>query len=60
MIDEVAAANPGFMADMHTKHPIGRIAAVDEIADGVLWLSSSASAFVTGSALSIDGGDSAA
>jgi NAD(P)-dependent dehydrogenase (short-subunit alcohol dehydrogenase family) len=60
MIDEVAAANPGFMADMHAKHPIGRIAAVDEIADGVLWLSSSASAFVTGSALSIDGGYSAA
>lgn len=60
MIDEVAAANPGFMADMHTKHPIGRIPAVDEIADGVLWLSSSASAFVTGSALSIDGGYSAA
>ena len=60
MIDEVAAANPGFMSDMHSKHPIGRIAVVDEIADGVLWLSSSASAFVTGTALSIDGGYSAA
>jgi NAD(P)-dependent dehydrogenase (short-subunit alcohol dehydrogenase family) len=60
MIEEVAAATPGFMADMYTRHPIGRIAAVDEIADGVLWLSSSASAFVTGSALSIDGGYSAA
>ena len=35
-------------------------AAVDEIADGVLWLSSSAAAFVTGTALSIDGGYSAA
>ncbi|MET0456305.1 MAG: glucose 1-dehydrogenase [Mycobacterium sp.] len=60
MIDEVAATNPGFMTDMRAKHPIGRIAAVDEIADGVLWLSSSAAAFVTGSALSIDGGYSAA
>jgi NAD(P)-dependent dehydrogenase (short-subunit alcohol dehydrogenase family) len=60
MIDEVAAANPGFMSDMYAAHPIGRIAVVDEIVAGVLWLSSSASAFVTGTALSIDGGYSAA
>lgn len=60
MIDEVAAANPDFMSDMYRAHPIGRIAAVDEIVAGVLWLSSSASAFVTGTALSIDGGYTAA
>lgn len=60
MIDEVAATDPDFMEDMNARHPIGRIAAADEIADGVLWLSSSASAFVTGSALTIDGGYSAA
>ena len=33
-----------------------RFGTADEIADAVLWLSSSESAFVTGSALSIDGG----
>jgi NAD(P)-dependent dehydrogenase (short-subunit alcohol dehydrogenase family) len=60
MSDEVAAANPDFMSDMYSAHPIGRIAVVDEIVAGVLWLSSSASAFVTGTALSIDGGYSAA
>lgn len=60
MIEEVAATDPNFMAAMRAAHAIGRIADVTEIADGVLWLASSASSFVTGSSLSVDGGYTAA
>jgi NAD(P)-dependent dehydrogenase (short-subunit alcohol dehydrogenase family) len=38
------------------KHPIGRIGKVEEIADAVIWLSSSKSSFVTGHSLLVDGG----
>ncbi|MCH8093028.1 MAG: glucose 1-dehydrogenase [Chloroflexi bacterium] len=38
------------------KHPIGRIAQPDEVAQAILYLASSASSFVTGAALPIDGG----
>ncbi len=37
-------------------HPVGRIAAADEIAYGVLYLASKESTFVTGTELIIDGG----
>jgi NAD(P)-dependent dehydrogenase (short-subunit alcohol dehydrogenase family) len=37
-------------------HPIGRGAKPSEIAGAVCWLLSDASAFVTGSVLSVDGG----
>ena len=36
--------------------PIGRLGRQDEIADAVLWLSSQASSFVVGQAISVDGG----
>lgn len=38
------------------KHPLGRIAAADEVAAAVLYLASDDAAFVTGVALPIDGG----
>jgi NAD(P)-dependent dehydrogenase (short-subunit alcohol dehydrogenase family) len=40
-------------------HPLGRLAAPEEIADFVLCLASSAAAFMTGSSIVIDGGSTA-
>ena len=37
-------------------HPIGRIGTPEEIADAVIWLSSSKSSFVIGHSLLVDGG----
>ncbi len=41
---------------MESRHPIGRLGAPAEIAQGILYLASDDSSFVTGSALSVDGG----
>ena len=37
-------------------HPVGRIGEVSEIADAVLWMCSPGAAFMTGHALTVDGG----
>ena len=38
------------------KHPLGRIAEPEEVAEAVFWLASAAGSFVTGVALPVDGG----
>ena len=43
-------------ATMTAMHPIGRIGKSEEIADAVIWLSSSKASFVTGHSLLVDGG----
>jgi NAD(P)-dependent dehydrogenase (short-subunit alcohol dehydrogenase family) len=43
-------------AALTSLHPIGRIGKSEEIADAVIWLSSSKSSFVTGHSLLVDGG----
>lgn len=44
------------MKSLLAQHPMGRIARPEEIADAVVWLSSGHARFITGVALSIDGG----
>jgi len=56
MVEAVAATDPDFMSLMHRMHPIGRLADTEEVADAVVWLASSGLSFVTGAAISVDGG----
>ncbi len=51
-----AAGQTEALAAMLNDVPIGRVGRADEIADAVLWLSSSASSLVVGHALVVDGG----
>jgi NAD(P)-dependent dehydrogenase (short-subunit alcohol dehydrogenase family) len=44
------------MKEIMREQPIGRLGEAKEIADAVLWLCSSASSFVIGQALAVDGG----
>ncbi len=43
-------------ANLANRHPLGRIGRPEEIAQAVLWLSSSAASFVTATDLAVDGG----
>ena len=39
-----------------SKHPIGQLGQLEEIAEAVIWLSSVAAPFVTGDNMAVDGG----
>ena len=41
---------------MTSRHPIGRLVTMDEVANGVLWLCSNESTATTGIAFPVDGG----
>jgi len=45
-----------YMKKTNEDHPIGRVGTPDEVAHAVLFLASDEASFVTGAALSIDGG----
>ena len=49
-------ADPAEVAKMISIQPIGRLATPQEIAESILWLCSDAASFVTGSAVTADGG----
>ncbi|HAN95966.1 MAG TPA: hypothetical protein DCQ98_00340, partial [Planctomycetaceae bacterium] len=46
----------GGEAQLANRHPLGRLGKPDEIAQAVLWLTSSAASFVTATDLAVDGG----
>ncbi len=47
---------PGAEELWSEKHPLGRIAEAEEVAEAIYWLASDAASFVTGAALPVDGG----
>ena len=51
-----ALSRPGFRDEAAAKAPLNRIGTVDDIANGVLFLASDESSFMTGSEMVIDGG----
>jgi NAD(P)-dependent dehydrogenase (short-subunit alcohol dehydrogenase family) len=56
MVSQMDAANPRILESTLMLVPMRRLGTPDEIADAVLWLASTASSFVTGQALAVDGG----
>jgi NAD(P)-dependent dehydrogenase (short-subunit alcohol dehydrogenase family) len=57
MVDQMLASGQGEAIKGMTKAvPMGRHGRPEEIADAVLWLSSTSSSYVTGQSISIDGG----
>jgi len=57
MLDRfTGGADSDFRKQLAAMHPMGRIAQAEEIADAVVFLSSPKASFITGQALSVDGG----
>jgi len=47
------------LSRLRALHPMGRFGTVEEVAEAVLWLCSDAASFMTGSTLTLDGGNQA-
>jgi NAD(P)-dependent dehydrogenase (short-subunit alcohol dehydrogenase family) len=56
MMDEAFARFPGFREALTGFVPMGRMGAASEVAAAITWLLSDASSFVTGEALTVEGG----
>ena len=55
MLERLVEKHPK-MEEWYLSVPAGRIAAVDELAEAVVWLCSDKASFVTGHAMAVDGG----
>jgi NAD(P)-dependent dehydrogenase (short-subunit alcohol dehydrogenase family) len=56
MLDRLASAAPTLVEGVTAVTPIGRLGTPEEIAEAVVWLCSDAASYVTGHALTVDGG----
>jgi NAD(P)-dependent dehydrogenase (short-subunit alcohol dehydrogenase family) len=56
MVDRVTGRNPELERQFVSLEPMGRMGTPREIAEATLWLCSRAASFVTGHALTVDGG----
>lgn len=56
MVERVLAREPAKESEYAARTPLGRLGTPDEVADAVLWLCAPGAGFVTGHALSVDGG----
>ena len=56
MTEQGSLLAPGNEERIIARHPIGRLGAPQEIAETVVWLCSDAASFVTGHAMTVDGG----
>jgi len=48
--------DPQVVAEIISRHPIGRLGQSEEVAETVVWLCSDAASFITGHAMAVDGG----
>jgi NAD(P)-dependent dehydrogenase (short-subunit alcohol dehydrogenase family) len=56
LFEEALGNDEELIAAARANHPIGRFADVEEIAAAAVWLLSDKASFVTGTAMSVDGG----
>lgn len=56
MVRRLIGGREDYEASISSRQPVGRLGTAEEIAEAVVWLSSDAASFVTGHAMSVDGG----
>jgi NAD(P)-dependent dehydrogenase (short-subunit alcohol dehydrogenase family) len=56
MMERMNTRTPGYFERVSAVSPTGRVGTPEEVAEAVLWLCSKAASFVTGHALTVDGG----